>query len=375
MGKGEERILIVGGGVIGCSIAYYLSLKGVKATLVERKGIGCEASSAAAGGLWPQAESSNPGPFLDLCLTGNDMFRDLSEQLKPDIEYRESGLLHIIIDEEDRKEADELVEWQERQGLEVHRLNASETLEMEPALSEDLQGSLYFPNDNHLNPLNLTSAFAEGAGKRGAEILTGVSVEGIRTIAGRVTSLVTDRGDMGADLIINAAGSWAGRIGEMVDIQVPVEPVRGQIILSEPIAPLFKTCIVTRNAYLLQKPRGNVVVGSTREFVGYDKNVTPEAIHDLHRGAVQAVPRLKDASFIRSWAGLRPYTQDEIPLLGPVDGPQGFLLATGHFRNGILLSAITGKLMAELIVEGKTSVPPERYRLERYADINQKITT
>ncbi len=375
MAKSSDRIVIAGGGIIGCAIAYYLGLKGVKSTVIERRDVGCEASSAAAGGLWPQAESSRPGIFMDLCLAGNAMFEELSRQLELDIEFRPSGLLHVVEDEQDREEAEKLMEWQLDSGLKVDWLDASETLKLEPSLSEDIMGSLYFPDDNHLNPLSLTRAFAVGAKKLGAEISTGTSVTGIKTVSGRVSSLVTDRGEIGADIIINAAGCWAGQVGAMVDMEVPVEPVRGQIILSEPLPPLFKRCIVTRDVYIIQKPRGNVVVGSTREFVGYDKSVTPEAIHQLHRGAVKAIPRLKSVSFIRAWAGLRPYTPDEIPIMGASDGPEGFLLATGHFRNGILLSAITGKLMSELITDGKASIPLEGYRLSRFlrgAEVERK---
>lgn len=366
MKRGAEGIVIVGGGVIGCAIAYYLGLRGFKATVVERRDVGCEASGAAAGGLWPQAESSRAGAFLDLCLAGNGMFSELSRELEPDIEFRESGLLHIIQDEEDLREAEHLMKWQKERGLRVEQLSASETRKLEPSLSEDMMGSLYFPDDNHVNPLNLTRAFAQGARKRGAEISTGVSVEGIKTVSGRVSSLVTDRGEIGADIIINAAGAWASHVGRMVDVEVPVEPVRGQIILSEPLPRLFRMCIVTKQVYLIQKPRGNIVVGSTREFVGYDKRVTTDAIGRLQEGAVKIIPRLRNASFIRTWAGLRPYTPDETPILGPADGPDGFLLATGHFRNGILLSAITGKLISELLVDGITSVPLEAYRLSRF---------
>lgn len=356
----------MGGGVIGCSIAYYLGLRGFKAIVIERKEVGCEASGAAAGGLWPQAESSQRGIFLDLCLAGNEMFRELSQQLEVDIEYRQTGLLHVIEDEEDQEEAEQLIAWQEGQGLTVHRLSASETRKMEPSLSGDIRGSLYFPHDHHLNPLNLTMAFAEGARKLGAEISTATSATGIRTSSGRISSLITDRGEIGADIIINAAGSWAGRVSRMVDVEAPVEPVRGQIILSEALPPLLKRCIVTKHVYMIQKPWGNVIVGSTREFVGYDKKVTPEAIRQLHQGAVKTVPRLKSASFIRAWAGLRPYAPDEVPILGVTDGPEGFLMATGHFRNGILLSAITGKLISELVAEGKTSIPLEGYKLSRF---------
>jgi len=366
MSGNSTNIVIVGGGVIGCAIAYYLSLEGIKATIVERKEVGCEASSAAAGGLWPQAESHDAGPFLDLCLAGNEMFEGLSKELETDVEFRRSGLLHVIADEEDEREAAHLMEWQVKRGLEVQRLSASETRKLEPSISEDIRGSLHFPNDNHINPLNLTRAFAEGALKRGAKICAGDSVMGIKTVSGRVTSLVTDHGELDADIIINAAGSWASQVGAMADVDIPVGPVRGQIILSEPLPPLLRMCIVTRDAYLIQKPRGNIVVGSTKEFVGYDKNVTLEAIHKLRHGAVKAIPRLKNVSFIRSWAGLRPYAPDETPILGPVDGPEGFLLANGHFRNGILLSAITGKLMSELITDGKTSIPLEEYKLSRF---------
>lgn len=362
--------MIIGGGVIGCSLAYYLAKRGIKPLIIEKRQISAEASSAAAGGLWPQSESKGPGVFLDLCLESNKMFPALSEELEWDIKFDPGGLLHLIEDEEGVEEARQLMKWQKEQGLELEYLSREETLKMEPALSPSLLGSLYFPHDYQVSTIDLSSAFYLEAIKNGAEILPDTEVREIILNKKRVEGVIVKRGrqreKIHAKVIINAAGAWSRIIGEMVGLRVPVIPIKGQIVLTDPLPDLFRCSLVARDVYMMQKASKNIVLGSTREDVGYEKTVSIEGIEVLRDAGCRAVPRLKNATMVRTWAGLRPYTPDEIPILGRVDEVEGFILATGHFRNGILLSPITGKLISELIIDGKTSFPLDGTELSRF---------
>lgn len=364
--------MIIGGGVIGCSIAYYLAKQGIKPLILERRQISSEASCAAAGGLWPQSESNGPGIFLDLCLESNKMFPTLCRELEWDIKFDPAGLLHLIEDEEAMEESKRLMEWQLKKGLKVEFLTREETLKMEPALSNDLLGSLYFDDDNQLSTIDLTHAFYLGAMSLGAKVMTDTEVKQIiltkRGIEGVIAKKGRQKEKINTRIVINAAGAWSRTIGEMVGLRIPVIPIRGQAVLTDPLPTLFRRSLVAKNVYMMQKASKNIVLGSTREDVGYDKMVSIEGIENLRNAGCQVIPQLKNATMVRTWAGLRPYTPDEVPILGKVDEVEGFIMASGHFRNGILLAPITGKLIAELIVDGKTSFPLKETRLSRFPD-------
>ena len=174
---------------------------------------------------------------------------------------------------------------------------------------------------------------------------------------GKVRCLRTTQGEVPCEVVVNAAGCWAGQVAEMVGERLPVLPVRGQIVLTEQLPPLFQHILISKRVYMVPKASGSIIVGSTREFVGHNKEVTMEGIRCLVEGAVEVVPALAHVAAVRTWAGLRSYTSDELPALGYMRGLEGFLLASGHFRNGFMLSPITGKLMSELLTKGDTSIP------------------
>ncbi|MCL5025307.1 MAG: FAD-dependent oxidoreductase, partial [Chloroflexi bacterium] len=210
------------------------------------------------------------------------------------------------------------------------------------------------------------NAYAVGAQRLGARYLSGVEVQGIEVQGGRVQGLRTSGGDIAADIVVNAAGAWSPAVGEMVGLRIPVRPVRGQIMVTEALPQPFSHCIVGGHTYMVPKARGNVVIGATQEEVGYRKQMTVSGLAGLAGDAVRMMPELRRVAMVRSWCGLRPGSADDWPFFGPVAALDGFLLATGHFRNGCLLSPITGQLIAEQIVDGKPSIPLHPFRLERY---------
>ena len=374
--KKTADVVIIGGGVIGTSIAYYLSKKGIKPILIEKDDLASGSSGACDIDIILQ--SKNPGIHLQLAMESAKMYETLADELDFDIEYETCGGMVLIEDEEQLKVMKDFVKRQKAIGLQVQLLGLKEASEIQPGLSPNLVGSTYSPQDAHVNPMRLCQAFAKAAKRLGAEIYLNTGVLDIRVEKSKVKSVITNRGEIQTKVVINAAGVYAPMIGEMVGLSLPIKPRRGQIIVTEPVPKLVMADVLcakyivakynpknlersdnpeTRlgvGLSLSQTHDGQILIGATREFVGYNKSTTHEALRAILRNATRLVPALKLIHAIRSFAGLRPYTPDGLPLLGQVEGIQGFIMAAGHEGDGIALSPVTGKIISELIVDGKT---------------------
>ncbi len=389
-------VVVVGGGVIGCAVAYYMAKRGLRVTLIDSPKRG-RATSASAGGLWPLGESVGlgcgvifhktllakgavqegangpaqlPRSFLDFAMRSNTMFPELSEELREtsgmDIELERTSLLFLMYDEGDETFAKplwercpcgkDLTEW----------LTAEELAKAEPAVTREVRGALRFNGDDQVNPYRLADAFRAAARNLGASILTHTEVTGIRAESGRVIGVETDAGFVACQTVVNAAGAWAGEVGRMLGVEIPVRPVRGQIVGTETLPKVLSACLSTTDCYLAQKGHGEVIIGSTTEEVGFAVGVTPSAMKTLAAGAIRAMPFLKDVRLKRVWSGLRPGSPDELPILGPVTGLNGYLNACGHFRTGILNAPLTGLVTAEMIAADQLSFPVEPFLLSRF---------
>ena len=362
-------VLIIGGGIIGCSIALELSRGRVRVTLVERDRVGCEASGEAAGMLAPQAEALSPGPFLDLCLKSREMFGPLGESLKAesgiDIEYLRCALLYLLLSEEDEIQAKRMFEEQHARGLRVEWWDRRQVLEAEPHVTPEIRGALYLPDDHQVQNARMVRAQSLVATRRGVEFVEGSPVTGFVRERDRVVGVRTPTETYHGDKVVIAAGAWSGGIGELVDHEIPIQPVRGQLLSLETRPDLFRHILYARQAYLVPRSGGEVVVGSTVEFAGFEKQVTVAGIEELLKAARELVPALATRPFVRAWSGFRPWTPDELPYLGHVPGWQNLYIASGHYRNGILLAPVTGQLMAELLRNEKPSVSLDPFRLDR----------
>lgn len=391
----HSDVLVVGGGVIGCAVAYYAARRGLEVTMIDTPKRG-RATSASAGGLWPMGESVGlgcgvifakavmagggagehehgpaalPRAFLDFALTSNDMFpalcADLYERTGMDVELEKTSLLFLMYDEGDEAYARGLWEDYPEQRSRFEWLTAAEVAAEEPALTRELRGALRFNGDDQLNPYRLADALRAGARSLGATILPHTEVTGVLRSGSQIVGVQTQHEAIGCDVLVNAAGAWAGQIAAMAGIDVPVVPIRGQIVCTETLPELLTACISTSDCYLAQKKHGEVIIGSTTEDAGFEVRTTVEAARNLSAGAIRAVPRLAQTTVKRVWAGLRPGSPDELPFLGPVDGVTGYLNACGHFRTGILNSALTGEIIAELAADGRSSYPIEPFLLSR----------
>src|SRR6266566_336727 len=353
------EVVIVGGGVIGCSIAYQLSKADKKVIVTEREEVAAEASRAAAGLLAPLGELSGPGPFTDLLLASWNLNLELIPVLEDAsgvrVEYHHPGSLHTVTDAEDAAYLREQMEAWEALGLQVSWLEGDEAREFEPLLEPGVVAAVYSPRDGSIKPAAMTRAYAESARRQGVTFYEHTEITGIERRASRVVGVQTARGDVIAcDHLVIAAGAWSARFGNWLGFSLPVSPMRGQILsLRQPASPL-KHILFGEGVYLVPKLDGTIYVGATVEQVGFDKAVTAEGIAWLLSSAIQLVPSLASAPNANIWAGLRPWSPDSRPILGKAPGWENVTLATGHSASGFELSAITGKTIADLVVTGQT---------------------
>ena len=368
-------VVIIGGGVIGCSIAYYLSKRGIPTHLIEKDDVAMGSSGACDKAVLLQ--SKNPGIHLELALKSVKMFPELQKDLDTDIEFLNHGGMIVIQNEKQWQIMEQFVERQKKSGLDVRLLEKDEARALQPALSEGIVGSTYSPMDSEVNPIYLTLGLYRGAKKHGAKFSLGTKAKAIKLEKGRVKSVQTDSGEILCKYVVNATGAYAKFIGEMVGLKIPIVPRRGQLIVTEPVPPLIhgemncaRYITAKFNPELLgtdemaklgvglsldQTVNGNLLIGGTREFVGFNKNTTHRALKAVLKHAASIVPAIRDIHVIRSFSGLRPFTPDGLPILGEVPEVPGFIMAAGHEGDGIALSAITGKIISDIIADGKPS--------------------
>jgi len=352
----SSRILVVGGGVIGCSIARELAAHGCRVTLLERDRVGCEATSAAAGILAPQIETEGPSPLLDLGLESQRLYpqfaRELAEETGIDPQFDSRGILQVNLTREDEASSGDLLRWQRRAGMPVEELGPREVTTLEPGLSAALLGGLFFPRGAQVDPVPLSQALALAARRRGVEIREGTAVLKVAERGGRVIGVEVEGGEfLEAEQVVLAAGAWSSDL--LPGVASKVFPVRGQIVVLDTRRPPRAHPIYTPRGYLVHRRDGRVLVGSTSERVGFRKAVTPRSLVRLIAVALALDPALEVSALATAWSGLRPGTEDGKPLLGEVR--PGLVAATGHHRAGILLAPVTAALIAELVLHGSTS--------------------
>jgi glycine oxidase len=361
-------VIVVGGGIMGCGIALRLRQAGVRVTILERSIPGAEASSAAAGILAPQWEASGPSPFLELGLRSRALYSGLAAELREltgvDIAYRPCGLLRAAFTEADLHHIEATATWQRGMGLRLELLDGAQAREAEPELSPKAEAALLFPDDHQVDNRLLVRALSMAAARVGATFRSGY-VRGVLEEKGRVVGVDLDGEPLRADAVVLAAGAWSGLVqGVPLDPRV-VRPARGQMLQLQTRLPVLSRIVTSEKGYLVPRADGRVICGSTMEFAGFDKQVTAEGLARILGMALELCPALGSAPVDSSWAGFRPWTEDQLPILGPGPLP-GLVLATGHFRNGILLAPITARLAAQVVLGEKPSVDLSPFRFDRF---------
>jgi len=384
----EAEIVIVGGGVIGSSIAYFLSKAGKDVVLLDKGDLAGEASAANGAFVW--TSTRRPGIDLDLALTSIEIHKQFQEELDLDTEYRRPGGL-IIVENDDQIPAMETFRKQrEDVGFVLTMLDSKEARELEPFLSERIVGALFNPLDGGTNPFNLVVGLQRKVKQMGGKVFHHTEVQGIQLKKNKVKGVITDKGFIRTGLVVNACGAWASLIGDMVGIKIPIFPQEMEFIVTEQVPPIISHIIMgagyvteeyskeemmnDREKFrcalcIHQTASGNILLGATWRFVGYDKRTSYEETIAIAKEIVRIFPPLKDAHVIRTFANFFPFTSDDLPILGYVEGIEGFIMAAGHCGHGICLGPITGKLISELICEGRTSIPIHELSLSRFLEL------
>jgi glycine oxidase len=375
--KSSGHVVVIGGGIIGCSIAYYLAKSGMAVTVLERGEIGAQASGAAAGlfSLWkPLAKMDAYNRFL---FAGQALFTELTAELEEitgiDLEYEPSGTLRTIQHEARLRKLQPWVASCQSAGLAVELLNEEETRRREPHLAADICGALWLPNEGQVRAQRVVEALVDAATRRGATISPHRAVVAVQHSGGRVVSVTTEQGEsVPCDYLVIAAGAWAAQCGQWLDLILPVEPQRGQLLSLRQPVPAVNHIVIGKGIYLAPKQDGTLIVGATKEAVGFDARVTAGGVFWLLDWALRLMPVLKHCTIERVWTGLRPTTPDNAPILGTAPGWENVALAVGHHSFGVLLSAISGRSIAALIMDGRTPEIIQPFALERFTRPHQE---
>ena len=389
--------LIVGGGVMGCAVAYELAREGVRVRLLERDGLCAGASGANAALIWPQAMARSIS--LELTLACTARFPTLGEELGADIEYRRrGGMVAIETDEQWGRWRDYVA----RPGTMSASTPSCSTRGGTPpraVLAPDLRGAVFAEHGGTINPFRLTLGFARAARARGAVLSPGVEVRALLRRGDRIAGVRTAAGDLEADLVVLAGGSWSGAIAATAGVRVPVTPRQGMMAVTEAapfsLGHVLKPIKADRDMWRFSQPwppdaagkpgydpnlppgkgmglaqtvAGNLVIGSTSRFVGLDRSPTLPGIRYVLDQARRIMPALGDLRLLRAWAGLRPYTPDGLPLLGSAAGVDGLVLATGHDGSGIGMSPVSARMVAAAVTKADPPLPLEPFDPRRFGD-------
>ena len=377
----EAEVVVIGGGVVGSATAYFLAQAGKKVVLVDKGYKAGEASAANAAFVW--SITRKPGIDIRLAMHSFSVHRQLQDELDKDFEYVHNGGLLVIDDEAQFPFVEAHLNARAEDGYPLEMIDAKQVFELEPLLNrERILGAVFSADDGTTNPIFLVVSLNLQAQKLGAKIFHHTEVKGIEVQGGKVKGVMTDKGTIQTDTVVNAAGSWGCFIGEMVGLKVPITPFQLAMLVTEQLPPCISHPIMGAS-YMMeedtgkkgglecglimsQQAAGNLLIGASWRDTGYDKTMIQEEIELMASVNVQGMPMLKDVRVIRSYANFFPHTEDDLPILGKVDGVEGFIMACGHNGHGIGMGPGSGKMIQELICTGETSIPLDELSLSRF---------
>jgi glycine oxidase len=348
----HSDVIVVGGGLMGCSVAYRLAKDGAQVTVLERSIPGAEASSAAAGILGPTVESFDDAFALQLGRRSRELHAELAEELDEqfgvDVGFRRCGVVKVAFDENELDELGRQAESLRVQGVRCERWSAEELRRQEPACNPEALGAFSMGEDAQVEPKKLLSAVALGAEREGARFRTGATVRAIDVEGGRARGVQLGNETLHADRVVVAAGSWTTLIPGLPFDSETIHPVRGQMITTQTRPPIFRRIVFGAGGYVVTRPDGRALCGSTMERVGFQRGITFGGMADVIAKAIRIAPSLRDAAVESHWSSFRPGTPDGLPLVGE-SSIGGLFIASGHYRNGILLAPLTAELIADAI--------------------------
>jgi glycine oxidase len=371
-------VAIIGGGVIGASIAFELAGEKLRVVVLDRQEPGSEASWAAAGMLSPAPDSPRDWPLAPLGSESLRLYPDFIARVEAasgkSAGYASEGTLEVFSGVDGEADRDCRVERCRQLALSAEPLDLTAARIWEPALGDGVRAVAWFPDEGVVEPRALTNAVITAAQRRDVEIRGDCAVTELICERSRCTALVAGGERISAGHLVVAAGCFSSQLrggsGLLARI-APTRPVRGQMLALRPRGPNLRRVVRSERGYLVPRRDGRIVAGSTSEEVGFEKRVTPEGVRKIFDAALELFPRLADAELVETWSGLRPGTPDDLPILGPTD-VEGLLIGTGHYRNGILLAPVTAKLMRDWIVDGRTRLDATAFSPLRFS--TQKLS-
>jgi glycine oxidase len=363
-------VAIAGGGLIGASIALELAQAGLQVGLFDRQKPGEEASWAAAGILSPAPENPGALPMVPLARASMSLYpdfvADVEEISGQNVGYHAKGTVEALFSGDARAKLNTIIAVHHGLGLKAEALSTEDARRLEPALSEEMEAAVLRPEEAAVDNRALTAATLVAAERAGAKIFAGSQVQAISRDGERCAGVIVDQGRIAARWTVIAAGCFSAQI-EGVQQYAPVRPAKGQMIALRISKVDIERVLWSEKVYLVPRGNGRVLAGATVEYVGFEKNVNAGAIQKILTGAVELAPCIAEAKIEETWAGLRPDAPDHLPIIGPTD-LDGLLIATGHFRSGILLAPITARLIHEWITRQSVSVDWGRCSPMRFAE-------
>ncbi len=367
----KADVIIVGGGVIGCAIAYHLAKANVRVTVLEKEEIGCGGSSRNGGGVRQSARDLREMPLAIHAV--RNLWPNLAEELGVDVEYRQKGNLRLGKTEDHLKFLDRMVKHSQAAGLELSLVSGDEARAICPYLSEEVIGASFCPTDGHGNPMKTTLAFYKRARELGAEFITGETVQSVTLKRDKVTGVKTDCAEYQADTVLLAAGLGSRPIANTVGIDIPMQKVLIEALITEAQPVLFPQMLGTAAAdfYGHQTDHGSFVFGGStglEPFASEEARPVTRSIAapSICRAILGYFPMFKNVNIIRTWAGFLDETADHVPVLSKVAEVPGLVLACGFSGHGYGISPAVGQLMAELIVDGQPALSLDAFRYDRF---------
>ena len=385
MSKNNYEVAIIGGGIVGCAVAYYIAESGLDCVLIEKNDIASGTSSRCDGNV--TIVDKDPGFDSQMSLLSQELVVDLQKKLNLPFEFRVHGSILVCDNDDEMQAATDWVKTQRDAGLKFNVLSPKDIKKESPFFADDIPGGLECETDSLINPYLFCYSLIDKARSFGLDVKTQSEVTNI--IPGDDFTIETTNGDVKAKKVINAAGVWAPFIGKMLDLDIPIVPRKGHILVASRQQPVMMRNVM-EFGYLMNKfgqeriadkrtaehgvalvleptESQNFLVGSSRQFVGYDSSIDIQVVETIAKRALRFFPKMDDFKIIRSYTGFRPFTEDHLPIVSAVEEIPGFYIAAGHEGDGISLATGTGKLMEEIINEKpETSLPVDKLRFDRF---------
>lgn len=363
-------VAIIGGGAAGCATAYYLAKAGVRATIIEREGISSQASGTNAGGLNPLQGAGIPGPLGPLAAESFELHRGLAQSLQEEsgteFHPRTVTMVRVAFDESELPDLQEALRIYERaEGFSARWLETEEILKLDSRINPEAIQGLFTHGDASLSGFEYTVALSRAAERMGASVRIGAAT-GITTVGDRVTGVVLEDGELSCDAVVVATGPWSGHAEKWLGLEIPVRPLKGEIVRLRPVGEFPEQDFSGAGSSLYMRANGLAWIGGTETEEGFDTNPTEAARKKILGGAYRLMPALADAETVAHTACLRPVTADWLPIVGKAPGWANVYLATGAGKKGILISPGMGKATADLISEGSTDLSVADFGLERF---------